>query len=432
MKKTIALLLTTMTALMPLAGCTSANKKAEAGKVKLMLGLPGGDGLTDKRIVDNFIELNNERYDITTDESSWGDFVQKVKLQLVAKNEITPVFFTDSEQAISFGGQGALEPLNSYVEKLDASLYNSSLTCLKDAEGNLWGVPHALNSVAIVYNKDIFDEKGVEYPKDDWTWEEMLQMAEKLTFDRDGDGDIDVYGIFYSANDTQGWRNFTNAYGVSTVKDNYRNSNLNDPKVLEAMKAYQEPVLKGIVPHPAEIAAQGNAETVFANEKLAMYLCQANGLSAINKFNPELNYDAQIMPIGWDGDRKCIFVPNSWVISKDIEQNVKDAAWEWIAYYLSEEAQLIVAEKTLGGYPVMKKALEAVTNNGQKPEHKDAFYRGIDQWGTIQEENICSSNITPIINNMVSKIRSGEDIQTNIDAAHKELQDTLDYFYDQL
>ncbi len=431
MKKALTGILAGVLAITCLVGCGPKDGTTSGEKVDLLIGLPGGDGVTDPRIVDNFIEARKDQYNVTTDEGAWGDFIKKVKLQLVSKNDITPVFFTDSEQATAFGAQGALEPLNTYVESLDESLYNSALRGITDKDGNLWGVPHALNSVAMIYNKDIFDERGVAYPTEDWTWEDMMKMAEELTFDRDGDGKTDVYGIYYTTNDTQGWRNFMYAYGTSPVKDDYRNSNLDSPEVLQALEAYQKPVLNGWVMDPGEVAAKGSAELAFCDGSIAMYLCQASGLRVINNNAPDLNYDAQIMPIGWNGERSCLYVPNVWVIAEHADKAVKDAAWDWISFFLSEESQMIAAENTLGGYPIMKKALDAVSANGVKPEGKDAFYRGIDQWGRTGEENPCSTNISVVGNALANKIRFKEDLKTNLEASHIQLQEELDFFYEQ-
>ena len=182
MKRKWSMLLAGALTVVMLSGC--GGTKTSSGKTNLLIGMPGGDSLTDKRIVTNFIESTKDKYDIKLDEATWGDFTKKVKMQLVSGNDVTPVFFTDSAQAMSFGEQGALMDLNENVTKdIDETLYNKALRALTNQEGNLWGVPHATNSIAILYNKDIFDEKGVAYPTEDWTWEEMIEIAGRMSCD---------------------------------------------------------------------------------------------------------------------------------------------------------------------------------------------------------------------------------------------------------
>ncbi len=432
MKKAICAALAAFMTLTLVPGCQkNSGGAANGGKQELLLGLPGGDGVTAWKVVENFKAATADKYEIKTDESSWDDFTQKVKLQMVAKTNVTPVFFTDSMQVMSFGAQGALLDLKDWADaEFDAEAYNKALYSMTDEEGHLWGVPHALNSIAIIINKDILAERGVEYPSEDWTWEEMLEMAEKLTFDRDGDGQTDVYGIHYATHITEGWLPFMAAVGVSPYKNNFRDSNLDDPKVKEAMEKYQAPVLAGHLMNAAELAAAGKIAAAFADGKVAMALTQASLIAQVNKFNPELNYDVQIMPIGWNGERTCIYVPNCWVIYKGVSESEKEACLEWLKYYLSEEAQMILAEESPGGFPIMKKALDHVSTATQKPEHIDSFYKGIDEFGMTILESPGTNATVGNVDGMATKIKAGEDIDEWIKTAHTDMQRELDYFYE--
>ncbi len=299
---------------------------------------------------------------------------------------------------------------------------------IKDSEGHLWGVPHGLNSIAMVYNKDIFDERGIAYPTEDWTWQEMLDMAKELTFDRDGDGTTDVYGINYASNITQGWLPFMAAVGVSPYKNDYRDSNIDDPKVKDAMEKYAQPIRDGLLMPAAEIAADGGIEASFASGKVAMALVQSSSIAKINKFDADMNFDAQIMPIGWNGERTCIYVPNTWQVYAGSPDKVKEACYAWLKYYLSEEAQMIKA--STGTFPILKKALDSITESGRKPEHIDVFYKGIDDYGMTLLENPSSATTRTIVDDMTTKIQAGEDIDQWIETAHTDMQRELDYFYE--
>ena len=430
MKKALCAALAVLMALTLLPGCNKEGGSTTAdGKTKLLLGLPGGDGTTAWKIVENFIAANSDKYEITTDESAWGDFTKKLQLQVASKQDVTPVFYTDSMQAMTFGANGQALDLKDWVDsEIDASLYNDALFAITDDEGHLWGVPHALNSIAVVYNKDIFDERGVAYPTEDWTFQDMLDMAEKLTFTRE-DG-TKVYGIQYQTNITQGWLPFMSAVGVIPYKDNYQYSNLDDPKVKEAMEKYRIAIDKGCMMEPAEMSAIGGQDQAFAQDLIAMAIVQSSALSKINSWDPDMNYDAQIMPIGWNGERTCVYVPNTWQIYSGVDENVEAACKDWLKYYLSEEGQMLVATEGGSGFPIMKSALDAISTSGRKPEHIDVFYKGIDEYGQTLLENPSSSVSRTIVDAMCSDIRFGEDIDARIAEAHEEMKNTLDDFYE--
>jgi len=429
MKKALCAALAAFMSLTLLPGCQKNG--GSNGKTDLLLGLPGGDANTPTKIVENFKAATADKYVVTEDTSSWSDFNQKLKLQFVSKSNVTPVFFTDSMQAMTFGAQGAVLDLKDWADKeLNAELYSGVLFGMTDADGHLWGVPHAMNSIAMFYNKDIFDERGISYPTEDWTWEEMLKLAGELTFDRDGDGKKDVYGIHYNNKITQGWLPFMAAVGVSPYKNDYRDSNLDDPKIKEAMEKFVAPVRAGYLMPEADLAALGGMEAAFAEGKIAMICAQSSSLQKVNKFNADMNYDVQLMPIGWTGERKCIYVPNTWQVYAGVDEDVKVAALDWIKYYLSEESQMIVATEGAAGFPVMKSALDAISNAGRKPEHIDAFYKALDDCGMTLLENPASASTRTIVDNMTAKIRAGQDIDQWIEQSHTDMQRELDYFYE--
>ncbi len=431
MKKALCAALAALMSITLLPGCRTNKGVTSDGKQELLIGLPGGDGVTAWQVFENFKVANSDKYEIKTDESSWNDFTQKIKLQFVSKNNVTPVFITDSMQAMTFGAQGAALDLKDWVDtELDAEAYSKALFAITDDEGHLWGVPHALNSIAMLINKDILAERGLDFPTEDWTWEQMLDMAEKLTFDRDGDGKTDVYGIYYGSNITTGWLPFMSAIGVSPYKNNFRDSNLDDPKVKEAMEKIAAPKRAGHMMDNAELAAIGNYNAAFAEGKIAMALLQTSSLPTINKFNPELNYDVQVMPIGWTGERKQVYVPNTWQIYSGASEGEKEGCLEWLKYYLSEEAQMIIAAERPSGFPVMKSALESISSEGAKPANVAAFYAYIDECGITLLENPASSVSRGHVDSMAAKIIGGEDIDEMIQTAHTDMQRELDYFYE--
>ena len=79
------------------------------------------------------------------------------------------------------------------------------------------GLPFAMNYGVLTYNKDLFDKFGVAYPKETNSWEELLELAKKLTRTDSGTAYI---GIMPSALGSMYWQ-----YGVP-VFDKSKNSAL--------------------------------------------------------------------------------------------------------------------------------------------------------------------------------------------------------------
>ncbi|MCL4295933.1 MAG: sugar ABC transporter substrate-binding protein [Anaerolineae bacterium] len=61
-------------------------------------------------------------------------------------------------------------------------------------DGRQYGLPKYHGALALYFNKDIFDQYGVEYPTNTWTYADYLAAMRQLTHDRDGDGQTDLWG----------------------------------------------------------------------------------------------------------------------------------------------------------------------------------------------------------------------------------------------
>jgi len=82
--------------------------------------------------------------------------------------------------------------LNPLIEEFDFDLDRlepSVVEYLKDQsnDGELNGLPFIRPEYALVYNPDVFDAFGVDYPTDDMTWDEVIDLAKDVTGEIDGE-----------------------------------------------------------------------------------------------------------------------------------------------------------------------------------------------------------------------------------------------------
>jgi multiple sugar transport system substrate-binding protein len=54
------------------------------------------------------------------------------------------------------------------------------------ANGGMYGLPVSTSSGALFYNRDLFDKFGVSYPKDGMTWDDLYELAKKMTRKENG------------------------------------------------------------------------------------------------------------------------------------------------------------------------------------------------------------------------------------------------------
>lgn len=414
MKRITAIFLVLILTLICFSGC---GKDSDNGKVTLHIGVPGGASLTPMELIEEFKAANPD-INVTTDEAPWNDFRTKLDMQL-GGNNAPDVFITDSGHATSIASKGILMDLSGKIdENINKDDYISSLFALSDEDGKVWGVPHAINSQALYYNKEIFDKAGLEYPNENWTWDDMLEAAKTLTTKPDATGTSDVYGLGIGYSMTLGWYPVVLATGGSPLNDDRTESNFNDPKTIEGIKKFEEIVKSGVTPPLAWYTAKGGAAAAFYQGNLAMAILQSNSAAAIIENNPDLKFDVTNIPYGWDGDRNTVYVPNVWVVNGRSSKAEQEAAWKWLEFYLSEETQLKLAEKCLGGYPVNKKALDLCSQTTGVPENKAVFYNSLDESGITLSENASWAVWSAEANEIFKDLYNG---MINADEAAKRL-----------
>lgn len=359
------------------AGKNDPVKDDNKKKVDLKIGLPGSYDVTDKEIIDGFIE-SHPHINVTIDESPWGDFVQKITAQVAGGNP-PDVWFQENAVILGYGHRGAAEDLTPYIEEnLNTDEYSPQLFAAQTEDG-VWGVPHGLNPATIIYNKKMFDDRNIPYPTDDWTYEEMLDIAREFSKE---DG---VFGLGVNAAITTGWFPWSTIYGGGILDEEKRNAIVTDPKTIQALKAWVGTIEEGIAP-PVEVTqAAGGTRPMMEDNKLAMDMMQYSTQKIMADKHPSLDYDAVQMPIGYDGSRVMPLVTNSWLIHSRSKQEAKDAAWEFLQYYLGEEAQEILA-KSGASLPVKLSAMDKLDTEA-KPQNKAAFVDGVNESGRTTDEN---------------------------------------------
>ena len=78
--------------------------------------------------------------------------------------------------------------ISPFIEKedIDPLDYFPSVWNGSEFEDKIYGLPCYWSTDAIAYNKDLFDQEKVPYPSFDWTWDEFLKTAQRLTKRKEG------------------------------------------------------------------------------------------------------------------------------------------------------------------------------------------------------------------------------------------------------
>jgi multiple sugar transport system substrate-binding protein len=175
---------------LPIGAQTATEEAAAAalpaytgGPAEIRMGWWGNDDRAARTMA--VIELFQAAYPdikvIGEPNGGTADHFQIIDTQLAGNN---------APDLIQFGGNWPdykqyLEPLNDYLGKqlmIDTpeQFDQTALIPSTDAEGNLYAISLGTNTLTLAYNKTMIEAAGVELPKDNMTWEELLDYGRAL------------------------------------------------------------------------------------------------------------------------------------------------------------------------------------------------------------------------------------------------------------
>lgn len=183
MKRKIALVcMAALTGTMLITACgsneTGKNVTASDGKAKVRFATwdVADDLDAQQKLVDKF---NEEHDDIEVTLEAYGsDYDTKISAGM-GSGDTPDVMYMWNYPAYADG----LEPLDEYIESegndFKENIY-STLWNYNSLDGTTYGMPVGFTTHALYFNKDLFEEAGVEEPTDDWTWEDLKSAAKKI------------------------------------------------------------------------------------------------------------------------------------------------------------------------------------------------------------------------------------------------------------
>lgn len=232
-------------------------------------------------------------------------------------------------------------------------------------------MPWQNNTGAMVYRKDLFEEKNLEIPE---TWDEFLEVAEALTEDLDGDGEIDRYGCVFpgTRNDSaeSRFQSLCMTFGAYPVREENGtiSSDIGSEEFLEALQFYTDVAVSGLMPEGFVEIGYPEAYTMLAADQACMFFGASNVLGAVYNANPEMKgkFGSFPMPHAEGKEPKTTFGTLGMSISKNCEH--PEVAADFLKFLTNKENS-IEWSKVTGRLPCRTEALEELIE-------EDPVYQG--------------------------------------------------------
>ena len=202
-------------------------------------------------------------------------------------------------------------------------------------DGNVYGIPYDVQPICcLFYNKGHFDEAGIDYPTNEWRWNDLLEAAQALT---KVEGERTTQYGFHTTGDVD--RNlfvYSNGGTVADSVEKPTKPTFDNPKTIEGVQFWADLINEHkVMPTPAFLESSGQGVSdMFATGRLSMFV----GGYWTFVFNPDkfqqIDLGLQIAPAGPDGTRGYATGGTAYCVSNDTP-NV-EPAWEFVKFFMGQ------------------------------------------------------------------------------------------------
>ena len=277
---------------------------------------------------------------VKVEVKDWNSYWTYLESSATAGN-MPDVFWMHSNNSQMYMKNGILLNLDDYIKNssvVKLENYMPEITQLYTYNNSVYAVPKDYDTIALWYNKTMFDAAGISYPDETWTWDDFYEAAKKLT-----KSDGSQYGYCINpSNDQDSYYNTVYSMGGNIISDDHTTSGYDNANTLKAMEFIGK-VVKDCCPDP-KVMSETGTDVMMESGKVAM-ITQGSWMTAAFLGNDYMvqNCDVAILPYDkTTGTRASICNGLGWAASANSKR--PDDCWKLLEWFGSKEMQLKQAE----------------------------------------------------------------------------------------
>ena len=325
---------------------------------------------THQQVADAYMEANP---DVTIElwAQPWGDYFTKLQTLWAAGDPAAIPDVVFLFPVPSYAADGVLENLDPYIEEsgMDLGDYWPDTIKTTSLDGSVYGFARDIGLEVLYYNKDHFDEVGLDYPDESWTWDDLRAAAEALTITSDA-GRVERYGLGMEGGK---YGQFLISNGGGLFDDTFNPSAcwLDTPESIAALDFIAGMMNDEIAMRDANLNQAGGDAAVFQSEQVSMIVQNASRVPIFNEAG--MNYDVAPVPFAPGGERATGAGGAAWAMSAASDN--KEAAWDYIEFLQSLDGGLSIYPASGEAFPPLRPVAESDVWLGNEvlPEGREAW-----------------------------------------------------------
>ncbi len=433
-----------------LASCT-AGGGSSSGKTEIRVATfpPGADAAAYDAFATQeaqFEELNPD-IDVIGVEYEWTGPTFAVQLAGGSLPDVFTVPFTDAKTLLENGQlMDVTQEVNDlgYADKFNPII----LEGVQDADGNIYGFPRQAYAMGLHYNRDLFEQAGLDPDAPPTTWDEVREAAKAISEATGKAGYAQM-----TMNNTGGWQLTagTVAHGGRTQVDNgdgTYTSTINNPGTVADLEFLHDLRWEDNSMGSNFLLDWGVINQEFAAGNIGMYTSGSDVYTALVRdfgLDPA-SYGLTVIPLDGD-DPGTLGGGDIAVVSPTVDDTVKAASVKWIDWYymqklLNKDAAIVDAEALVAAdqavgtpvLPVLDQATYEESREWIAPyinvplDQMQGFFDGIFEQTPVGEAKGKTQEIYALLDAVVQAVLTDQnaDIDALLTQADLDAQALLD------
>lgn len=340
MKKYLSILAVVL--LLMLSACsgsstTSGDEKSSNGSVTLTYGIwDVNQAPALKEIANKFTE-SHPNIKVKVEVTPWDQYWTKLETSATG-GSLPDLFWLNAANIQKYARGKVLLPISDQIknDNVDLSKFPKALVDIYTVDGNNYGMPKDYDTIGLWYNKELFDKAGLKYPDENWTWDDLVENAKKLT-----DSGKGIYGFASQLDPQQGWYNTVPQAGGYILNNDRTKSGYDDPATIKGIKFLYDMINTYKVSPTLAQMTDTPVLSLFESGKVAMIF--GGSWSQIEFAKNEYTKDKVDVTMLPKGEKRAVVIHG---LGNVIAANTKHPkeAWEFAKFLGSEEANKIQGE----------------------------------------------------------------------------------------
>jgi multiple sugar transport system substrate-binding protein len=287
-----------------------------------------------RQLVDAWNTTHENKIEVTVIPA--GEYMTKVGAA-AAGGSAPDIIAVDLIYVPQFAAAGQLADITEMAKSLSYfDALSPSHVRLATYEDKIYALPFNAEGSILLWNKDLFEQAGLDPEKAPTTWAEVADAAAKITALGE-----DNYGFYFSGS-CAGCNAFTFApliwaSGGDILTADGSAATMTDPNVAAALDFYRQLWADGQMPAGAQTDSGADFANAFPTGKIGMVGSGAFAISQLKNDHPEIDFGVTFLP-GQNGGQSSFAGGDS--IGIPVGSKYPNEAFEFIQWLTSDEVQL--------------------------------------------------------------------------------------------